>query len=114
MHVTYKPSDFNPYELHIIYIHRNANLDNLWVQVGALGSASEKTLEVDSFIIHPKCDFGFDYSISVVRLKTELEYNQDVAPVCLSHAARSSDSLCFTMGYNDTGRCLTIVDIMNE
>ena len=87
---------------------------NLRVQVGTRGSASEKTLVVDRIINHPKCDFSYDYSISLLRLKTELEYNEDVAPICLSHAPRSSSSLCFTTGYDYRGRYLTIVYKIKE
>ena len=104
------PSDFTSSELHVIYILRGVEPTEVRVQVGARGSASEKTLEVASIIIHPKCDFDYDYYISLFRLNTELE----VAPVCLSHAPKSSGSLCFTTGYNDTGRYLTIVGKINE
>ena len=114
MHVTYTPSECTPSVLHVIDRPEEGSLDSLRVQVGTQGSASEQTLEMDSIIVHPKCDFGFDYYISLLRLKTELEYNEDVAPVCLSHAPRSSSSLCFTTGYNGTGRYLMSVYIMNE
>ena len=114
MHVTYMPSELTPSELLVIDRPTDGSLATIRVQVGARGSASEKTLEMDSIIIHPKFDFGFNYNIVLFRLKTELEYNQEVAPVCLSHAPKSSGSLCFTTGYNDTGRYLTTVDKMNE
>ena len=85
------------------------------VYVDAHRSALKNTLEeVDSVIVHPKFVSTSYYDIGLLRLKTEIEYNEEVAPVCLSHAPRSSSSLCFTTGYGDRlGRYLTIVDIMN-
>ena len=105
------------YFMYLICMPSNQGLSDIRVHVGAYGSASEKTVAVESVIEHPKYDYGLYYDIALLRLKTELEYNQEVAPICLSHAPRSNSSLCFTTGYNDddeTGRYQTIVDIMNE
>ena len=71
-------------------------------------------LDVDSVIFHPESVPPFDQGLALLRLKTELEYNEDVAPICLSHTPRSNSSLCFTTGYHVSGRYLKIVDMMNE
>ena len=102
------------YFMYLICMPRDEDLWDIPVHVGAYGSASEKTVEVESVIIHPEYDDAYDYDVALLRLKTELEYNQEVAPVCLSHAPRSNSSLCFMTGYNDKGWYQTIVDIMNE
>ena len=72
--------------------------------VGENGSASEKNMTVDSVIFTPEYDCGTDYNLALIRLKSELEYNQEV---CLSHAPRSSASLCTTTGCVSAGHSLS-------
>jgi len=102
------------YFMYLIYVPSNKVPSAIRVYVGAQGTGSEKTLVVDSVVVHPEYASSSDHNIALLRLKTELEYNEDVAPICLSHAPRSNSSLCFTTGYDGTGRYLTIVDIMHE
>ena len=103
------------YFMYFICMPSGQNASTIQFHDGAHGSASGNMLDADSIIVHPKFSSRYDdYNIALLRLKTELEYNQEVAPVCLSHAPRSSSSLCFTMGYDHTGRYLTILNLMNE